>query len=171
MTANILPELMRDSAASVRRAADRLAGGEIGPEDFAALVRYCRCTLRESWRVRRATEAVVRQGSEAGEFRRRCELDLASLDEAAAAAAQVRQRAVRVPPSKRRDAALARLEWVEKGLASVRRAYDEYMEVLNRPPRPVDPKRLEESRAAYERGEHVWAADVWARIQAGQEEP
>ena len=86
-------------------------------------------------------------------------------------AARGSRHADQAPPSKQRDAALARLDAVEKGLAALRRAYDEYMEVLNRPPRPVDPKRLEESRAAYERGEHVWAHEVLARIQAGLEEP
>ena len=146
----------------MRRAADGLTGDAIGPEGFAALVRSCRYMLREARRVYRATEALADQGSEVKAFRRRCETELAAFDDALTAAAHVRRLAGRVPPSKRRDAALAGLEAVEKGLSAVRRAYDEYMEVLNLPPAPIDWEQIAESDAAFARGDYESVADISA---------
>ena len=169
ITNTLPPELIRDAAASVRRAADGQTGDAIGPEDFAALVRSCRYMLREARRVYRATEALVDRGAEAKAFRRRCETELASFDDALAAAAHVRRLADRVPPSKRREAALAGLEAVEKGLSAVREAYDKYMEALNRPRPPIDWEQIRQSREDYARGNYESMDAIWARIQAGEE--
>ena len=166
-----LPELIRDAAASVRRAADGQTGDAISPEAFAALVRSCRYMLREARRVHRATEALVDRGAEAKAFRRRCETELSSFDDAVAATAHVRRFADRVPPSKRRDAALAGLEAVERGLSAVRGAYDAYMEVLNLPPAPIDWEQIRQSDEDFACGNFESVADIWARIQAGEEEP
>ncbi len=143
MTTETLPQVMKAFAVSVRRAADR-PEGIVAPQDFEALVRYCLFCYREAQRSYRAAKALLRQGVEAGDFLRRCNIYLESIAEAAEAAARVRQLA---PPATAEEAnapALATLARVEKGLADIRQAFARYLGVLDQVrSRPIDRELIE----------------------------
>ena len=160
MATETLPELMKAVSASVQRAAEVPEGGVVDARDFEGLVRYCLFSYREARRVHRAAKATLRQGVEAGEFRRRCSSYLASVSDAAGAAVRVRGLAAHVRPDEANAGHFATLDRVEQGLAAIRAAFAGYLERMNEfRSRPIDRDLIER------RAREAEAAGSYLRIE------
>jgi hypothetical protein len=167
MHATILPDLARDTSRSIRRALERAPRG-LSLAEFRATGSLCLSML---WVLRgyrdHHLKAALAQGVEAGAFREGCRRFLESADDCLLTLRLLKAAEGAPPPEDVEARLLSDLAQAEVEIEDMRGRVANLLEWVNQPPPPIDPKKLEESRAAYERGEYGTIRDDIARLEAG----
>jgi hypothetical protein len=144
MPTDVLPELATGSVDLFRNVLDRSEDGDWTPADLDGLAAHSRHIVRLMKDIRSGAESLLDRGTEAQRFKARYEHVASSLDGHLKVLSAVLAFVQRQPVTTEQTDLLEALRSDEREARDIRRTFAEWLEVLNRPMKPIDWKKLEE---------------------------
>jgi hypothetical protein len=161
MSSDVLPELATGSVDVLRQVLDRGDAGEWTPADLDGLAAHSRHIARLMKDIRSEAEGLQDRGTDAKRFKARYEQVAGSLAGHLKVLSSVLAFVERQPAPTERADLLAALRSDEREVLDVRRTFAEWLEVLNRPMKPIDWKKLEQDVEADRKAGRLVTAETF----------
>jgi len=170
MTAIIVSKLVGDAVEALRQAVERPLGQALTAREVVDAQALCMTILDLFRRERDALNTMLNEGVEATAFRSVCEPAMAAAGSHLTVQRQVetllRSGAGGVPPD---VAGATQLAEAAAQIEAFRREFQTVIDLVSRPRKPIDEKKLDELCAAHPVGSGETVEDILARLEAGGE--